>query len=271
MAKSSKKIRICVAGISGKMGREVVKSLPQWTGIELVSVVGLKTAGQNLKDIFGSEAPSLKIAHQLDEELKRNNVDVFLDLTEPHSALKHALCALENGISPIVGTSGLSIQDFKQIEAVTQSAGIPALVVPNFSIGAVLGMKFSQLAAKWIPDVEIVEIHHDQKLDAPSGTAIETAHLIQKARTGCPTAPETKILKVEGVRGGKIADVPIHSLRLRGILAQQSVVFGAMGETLEIKHTVIDRSTYMRGIEISIHKVRSLSGFTVGLESILLQ
>lgn len=132
-------------------------------------------------------------------------------------------------------------------------------------------MKFAQLTAKWIPDAEIIEIHHDQKVDAPSGTALETARLIQQGRVKGPTVPETKVVKTSGARGGKHCEVPIHSVRLRGILAQQSVIFGAIGETLEIKHTVIDRSTYMAGIEISIREIQSLSGLTVGLDSLLLR
>ena len=270
MENSSGKIRLCVAGITGKMGREVVKALPRWPGIVLTSAVGFKSAGQNLRDILGQEAPNLKIAGNLDAELKANSVDVFLDLTEPGSALTHALCAIEKGVPPIIGTSGLGAADIQKIEGVAKSKKVPVLIVPNFSIGAVLGMKFAQLAAKWIPDAEIVEIHHEQKLDAPSGTALETAKLIQQARVKKPTVPETKIIKTEGVRGGKHCDVPIHSLRLSGVLAQQSVIFGSTGETLEIKHSVIDRSTYMNGVEISIRKVQSLSGLVIGLESILL-
>lgn len=143
------------------------------------------------------------------------------------------------------------------------------MVIPNFSIGANLGLEFSQLASKWLPNVEIIEIHHEQKQDAPSGTAIETAKVIHASRTQPSNIPETKYVKISGSRGGKYLDVPIHSIRLNGVLAQQIVLFGGLGETLEIKHTAIDRSTYMGGIELSLRSILSKKGMSVGLQSIL--
>jgi 4-hydroxy-tetrahydrodipicolinate reductase len=270
MIESTKTIRFCLTGAAGKMGREVVKTLPQWQGIELVAALGLKSAGKSLRDLCGAKAPPLTIGSDLKVELAKNKVDVLLDFTEPASALKNALCAIEMGVAPLIGTSGLQEPELKELQKACQESKIPAMIVPNFSIGAVLGMKFAELAAKWIPNVEIVEIHHEQKLDAPSGTALETARLIQVGKGRPTTIPETKYLKVEGARGGKYADVPIHSIRLTGILAQQSVLFGGVGETLEIKHTTTDRSTYMGGVELSLRKILSQSGLTVGLGSILL-
>lgn len=265
----SSTIRFCLAGASGRMGRAVIQASRHWKGIELVSVVGLKTAGLNLRQILGPEAPDLEIQKDLASAFKKDSIDVLVDLTEPSCALAHALCALENRISPVIGTSGLKNPDLEKIEKAAVFHKTPALLARNFSIGAVLTMKFSQIAAKFIPQAEIIEIHHDQKLDAPSGTALQTARMIQEGRTQSPGTPETQYLFLEGVRGGKYEDTPIHSLRLKGIMAQQTVIFGGPGESLEIRHNTTDRSVYMAGIELSIRHVKERSGLTIGIESLL--
>ncbi len=271
MTHPSKVIRFCVAGITGQMGREVVRTLPQWKGLELVSGVASKAGGLKLQDILGQASPDLIIGGDLRDELRNKKFDVLVDLTRPEVAVSHALWAIEKGVSPIIGTSGLEAGDLEVIEKACESKKVPAWVIPNFSVGAVLGMRFAQLAAQWIADVEIIEMHHEKKLDAPSGTALETARLIQKSRLKVPTVPETKVMKAQGARGAQVHEVPIHSVRLSGFLAQQMIIFGAPGETLEIKHSVIDRSTYMGGVELSIRKVRALAGLTIGLESVLFQ
>lgn len=268
-ANTKKKLTFCVSGINGKMGREVVRSLPLWKELELRSAVGRKSVGQNLKDLVGADAPSLIIGGDLGTELKKNPVDILLDLTEPSVALEMALTAIENQVAPVIGTSGLQARELKKIAEACLHHQVPALVIPNFSLGAALALRFYQQAAKWMPDIEIVEIHHEHKRDAPSGTALETARLISQARTLPARALPTEIFKVKGVRGGSYEGIPIHSLRLPGILAEQTVYFGAPGETVEIKHTVTSRSTYMAGIELALRSVRSLSGLTVGLDFIL--
>jgi 4-hydroxy-tetrahydrodipicolinate reductase len=150
-----------------------------------------------------------------------------------------------------------------------RETGVPGMVVPNFAIGAVLMMRFAEIAAAWLPDCEIVEMHHDRKEDAPSGTAQMTAQRIGKARTEEPTRLPRAAIKVEGVRGGSVAAVPIHSVRLPGLVAHQIVMFGGPGETLTLRHDSMDRASFMSGVKLCVRKVRTLEGLAVGMDKLI--
>jgi 4-hydroxy-tetrahydrodipicolinate reductase len=176
---------------------------------------------------------------------------------------------MSRGIPFVSGVTGISNQVVEDIRRLTERHSTPAMLVPNFAIGAVLLMRFSEMAAKWIPDAEIIEFHHEKKVDAPSGTAMLTAQRIAAARTSDPVTPPTQVVKAAGARGGDVDGVPVHSVRMPGLLAHQLVMFGASGELLTLRHDTVDRAVYMPGIKLCVRGVRSLSGLTMGMDRLL--
>lgn len=261
-------IRIALVGACGRMGQEIVRALTNDPQLHLTLAIDRTHRGESLRDVIGPSAPDLLIVDKVGQALDAEDVHVLLDFTHPSSAAGHALSALTRGVAPIVGTSGLSQSDLREIADESKGSQTPALVVPNFAIGAVLMMKFAAQAARWMPNVEIIERHHDGKADAPSGTAVHTAHLIAESRLQDPDKRHD-LIKTEGVRGGSVRDVPIHSVRLPGLAAHQEVMFGARGELLTIRHDTLDRTCFMEGVKLCARRVWSLSGLTVGLDALL--
>lgn len=268
MARPAGTIRVCLVGAAGKMGQESARALAQATGIEVVAAVDRSHGGESLRSIAGPRAPDLVIEEKVGVALDTHEADVLVDFTQPGAAANHAESALKRKVAPVIGTSGLSAQDLRDIAQAAAEHETPAMVVPNFAIGAVLMMRFAQAAAKWLPDVEIVELHHDQKLDAPSGTATRTAELIAAARQAQPKRSE-EMIKVEGVRGGSVAGVPVHSVRLKGLVAHQMVMFGGQGETLTLRHDSLDRTSFMPGVVLAVREVWNRTGLTIGLDDLL--
>lgn len=256
-----------MAGAAGRMGRESARALGGAEGVALVAAVDRRHVGEPLVDVAGSPAPSFPI--QTDLHLALEGANVLLDFTEPGSAFGNAEAALRSGVAPVVGTSGLSPADLEVLARLAQESGVPAMVVPNFAVGAVLMMRFAELAAKWMPSAEIVEMHHDQKLDAPSGTAMRTAEMIASARGAVPERRGDTIVKSEGARGASVQTVPVHSIRLPGLVAHQMVLFGGRGETLTIRHDSLDRSSFMGGVLLAVREVWNQSGLVVGLDRLL--
>lgn len=244
-------IRVVVVGAAGRMGQTAVKCLSADPRFELVGLVG-RTATEGIED-------------NLEACLDRTRPDVLLELTTGRTSGAHALAAINRGIKVVVGSTGMPSTD---VEAINASGGT-CFIVPNFAIGAVLMMRFAELAAKWLPDAEIIELHHERKVDAPSGTAMRTAELIGAARIASPTALPAPLLKAEGARGAVVSEVPVHSVRLRGLLAHQEVLFGGQGEVLTIRHDSLDRSSFEAGILLACQSVQRLSGVVVGLENVL--
>jgi 4-hydroxy-tetrahydrodipicolinate reductase len=194
----------------------------------------------------------------------------MVDFTIPASAMGNIQAALEAGVSPVVGTTGLSPADVEQVRRWTGEAGVGALIAPNFAIGAVLMMQFAAQAAKYMPDAEIIELHHENKLDSPSGTAVMTAQKIVAARETAPRPePSGTVEKIPGGRGAVLEGVHIHSVRLPGYVAHQEVIFGGLGQTLTLRHDSMDRRSFMPGVILAVRKVRTLQGLTVGLEHLL--
>lgn len=262
------KIRLCLVGACGRMGTEVVRAARKWDWVQITHAVDLMHVDENLRDVLGPEAPSLTITDKLGAALDASPADVVLDFTRPGAAVDHALSAIKRRVPVVIGTSGTSQEDLREIAAACEAHQTPAIVVPNFAIGAVLMMRFAELAARWLSHVEIIEMHHDEKLDAPSSTARRTAELISHARTSKPSRLQEKVT-VEGVRGGLVGDIPVHSIRLRGLVAHQIVLFGGSGETLMIRHDTLDRVSFMEGVALALRRVRSLKGLVVGLEPLL--
>ncbi|HEY0867992.1 MAG TPA: 4-hydroxy-tetrahydrodipicolinate reductase [Fimbriimonas sp.] len=264
-------IRVAVVGANGRMGREVLKALTPAEGFQIVAAIDRESLGMNCRDLVGAAGPDLAIEAKVGQALDRAPADVVVDFSSHTGAGAHAQSALKRGASPVIGCTGLSDYDLAEIRRMTAELGVPAMYVPNFAIGAVLMMRFSELAAKWLPNVEIIEMHHDKKEDAPSGTAMLTAEMIHHARKRPPSfSPDTNI-KIQGARGGRFLDVPIHSVRLPGLLAHQQVVFGGPGEALTVRHDSLDRSGFMEGVKLCVRTVKSLQGLTVGMDKILFQ
>ncbi|MNZ68996.1 4-hydroxy-tetrahydrodipicolinate reductase [compost metagenome] len=266
---TTQKIRVAVAGASGRMGREVVKMVLEDEALQLVAAAA-PSAGAVDAGIFAGKANTGVIVKEtLEEALEGANADVLVDFTVPQVAYGHTKTAIHFGVRPIMGTTGFTPEQIAELDELCKQKGIGGLIAPNFSIGAILMMKFAAEAAKYMPHVEIIEYHGDQKLDAPSGTSIKTAELIaqnrQELRQGNPKEEET----IEGARGGYYNGFRIHSVRLPGVFAQQEVVFGGHGQTLKIRHDSYDRAGYMPGVNVAVKKVMTYSGLIYGFEHIM--
>ena len=252
-------IKVAVAGYSGRMGSAVVDAVSAADDMEVVCGI----------DPYATEQAFPTFA-TIDEALAGAQFDVLVDFTQPDVVAKTLAVALPAGIDCVVGTTGMS-QDTLQELASSAADGACLFYAPNFTTGAVLMMLFAQQAAKYFPDIEVIEFHHDGKKDAPSGTAIRTARLIAEARNGASGAPgkETELAGFEGARGALVDGVPVHAVRTAGYVAHQEVIFGSMGQTLTIRHDSIDRASYMPGILMATRAVVDMSGVMVGLEKLM--
>lgn len=271
MRKVSQNIRVSVSGAGGRMGREVVKAVAQAKGMEVVGAVDVAFVGEDAGLLAGAGALGVDVCSDLPGTLKSAAVQVVVDFTTPHVAFDNILTCLQHRVSVVVGTTGLSKDQLQEIEKAAEANETPAFLAPNFAIGAVLMMLFAQQAARYFDCADIVELHHEKKLDAPSGTAERTARMIAEARGRpmiSPDSEETKIT-VPGVRGGVHEGIHIHSVRMPGLVASQEVLFGGLGQTLTIRHDTISRESFMPGVVMAIRTVRELRGLTVGLEKIL--
>lgn len=248
----NKQIRVAVAGANGRMGQEVVKMLGQ--DEQFVYTGAWDTRGDDAAVRASIEAM---------------RPDVLVDFTTPDSIYRHLEICLQNGIRPVVGTTGLTPEQLQEMSRRFEEAGLGCIIAPNFAIGAILCMKFAAMAAKYMPHVEIIELHHDRKLDAPSGTALKTAEMIAAVREnnkqGHPEEKET----IPGARGAEYKGFRIHSVRLPGMVAHQEVLFGATGQTLSIRHDSINRESFMPGVNMAIKAVMNVNGLIYGLEHLI--
>jgi 4-hydroxy-tetrahydrodipicolinate reductase len=261
-------LRVAVVGAAGRMGRETVRALTPSEGFEVVAVIGRSAAGTPMRE-FVPDAPDLILEDKLGAALDRTKPDVLVDYAHYSAAGDHAHQATRRGIPFVFGMTGISDPDVRAIKDMVRETGVPGMIVPNFAIGAVLMMRFAEMAAQWLPDCEIIEMHHDRKEDAPSGTALSTAQRISAARTKEVTRLPRPVIKVEGVRGGSSHGVPVHSVRLPGLLAHQMVMFGGPGEVLTLRHDTSDRASFMAGVKLCVRKVRELSGLTMGMDKLM--
>ena len=244
-------IKVAVLGAKGRMGAETVKAINSTTDLSLVAQIDI--------------SDSL-------EELKTSGAQVVVDFTHPDSVMKNLDFAINNGIHVVVGTTGFDEKKLAEVKTwLTKNSSVGAVIAPNFGLGAVLMMQFAAKAARYFESVEIVELHHPEKADAPSGTASRTAELITESRKSAarPAMPDKTTSALPGARGAKVGDVPIHSVRLRGLVAHQEVLLGDQGETLSIRHDSIDRSGFMPGVLLAIREVVKKPGLTFGLEHLM--
>ena len=244
-----KNIRVLVNGAKGRMGQEVVKAVTAAADLELVDQTDL--------------------GDDLIARIKASQAQAVVDFTTAAVAFENTRKILEAGVHPVVGTSGLLAEQVAKLQQLAQDKGIGGLIAPNFAIGAVLLMKYAQDAAKYLPDVEVIELHHNRKADAPSGTAVKTAQLIAEARKEIPKALVEEKELFEGARGSEVHGVRVHSLRLPGLVAHQEVIFGGTGETLTIRHDSIHRESFMPGVCLACRKVIGTQQLFYGLEHLL--
>lgn len=252
------------------MGQEVLRAVTSDPRFELKLALDRTFVGQNVGELIGTESPVV-LEEKLGAALDREPVDVLIDFSHHSAAVSHSLSAIQRGVRPVIGCTGLSDSGLGEIRSACRETEVGAMYIPNFAIGAVLMMRFAQMAAKWMPDAEIIELHHDRKEDAPSGTAMLTADLIAQGRVSDPTRLPTPLMKAEGARGGKVSGVPIHSVRLPGLLAHQQVMFGGPGEVLTLRHDSMDRKSFMHGVKLSAVKVLELKTLVIGLDKILFE
>ncbi len=244
-------IKVGVLGARGRMGQEVCRAIKANIDLELVAEIDLND--------------SIEI-------LKSSKAEVIVDFTTPEVVMENLKFAIENGIHAVVGTTGFDKTRLDTLrKLLTANPKVGVLIAPNFGLGAVLMMQFAKSAAKHFESAEIIELHHPEKVDAPSGTATRTAELINEARreANLGKMPDKTAKSIDGARGAKIGEVPIHSVRLRGLVAHQEVLFGDKGELLTIRHDSLDRSGFMPGVLVGIREVSSNPGLTVGLEKYL--
>jgi len=257
----SSQIKVAIGGACGRMGREVVKAV--------LSAEDMRLCG--LCDTAPSPLPDTDwpVENDLDEMLRKTRPDVLVDFTAPKTVMDNIRATFAHKVRPVVGTTGITPENLEEIRKMSKSAGVGALIAPNFAIGAVLMMKFAAEATKHMSAVEIIELHHDKKLDAPSGTAIKTAEMISAARSECGMRSAECGIEQPAARGGEFHGTRIHSVRLPGLVAHQEVIFGGLGQTLTIRHDSLDRRSFMPGVLLAIRHVVKDSGVVYGLEKIL--
>jgi 4-hydroxy-tetrahydrodipicolinate reductase len=260
------KIRVAVVGANGRMGREVVKAVLNEPDFELAAGIGRSAESMDLGRLVGMDKCGVLMQSDLELALVESKPDVMVDFTAPKMAAAHTSLAIAHGVRPVMGTTGFTPQDIEMLDKQCKDRGIGGLIAPNFSIGAILMMRYAAQAAKYFPHLEIIEYHGDQKLDAPSGTSIKTAELIaeirEEMRQGNPKEEEI----IEGSRGGYYNGFRIHSVRLPGIFAQQEVIMASQGQSLKIRHDSYDRAAYMPGVTMAVRKVMTYTGMIYGFE-----
>ena len=243
-------IKVGVLGSRGRMGSEVVKAVTEASDLELVAALDL---GDSL------------------DTLVTNGAQVVVDFTTPDSVMANLEFLISKNINAVVGTTGFDDARIAKIKSLLSSSKSGVLIAPNFAIGAVLMMEFATKAAKYFESAEIIELHHPNKVDAPSGTAARTADLMAKSRkeAGLGPMPDATSTSLDGARGATVGDIPVHSVRLRGLVAHQEVLLGGIGETLSIRHDSIDRVGFMPGVLLGVRQVVTHPGLTFGLENFM--
>jgi len=243
-------IKVGVLGARGRMGSEVVKAVTEAADLELVAALDL---GDSL------------------DALVANGAQVVVDFTTPDSVMANLEFLIGNNINAVIGTTGFDDARIAKIKSLLSTSKSGVLIAPNFAIGAVLMMEFATKAAKYFESAEIIELHHPNKVDAPSGTAARTAELMSKSRkeAGLAPMPDATSTSLDGARGATVGDIPVHSVRLRGLVAHQEVLLGGIGETLSIRHDSIDRVGFMPGVLLGVRQVVTHPGLTFGLENFM--
>jgi 4-hydroxy-tetrahydrodipicolinate reductase len=242
-------MRVGVLGAKGKVGATMVAAVQDADDLTFSAGVD---AGDPLSTLVDADT------------------DLVIDFTHPSVVMDNLKFLIDNGIHAVVGTTGFTDERIDEVRGwLTAKPEVAVLIAPNFAIGAVLSMHFAQQAARFFESVEVIELHHPHKADAPSGTAARTARLIAEARKGLPPNPDATSTGLKGARGANVDGIPVHSIRLAGLVAHQEVLFGTMGETLTIRHDSIDRTSFVPGVLLAVRKIHGFPGLTVGIEPLL--
>ena len=253
-------IKVIIAGFKGKMGSTAVQMVKDDQELELAALL----------DPFAAEDQVDGVpVFTRKEALIGFEADVWVDFTTPKFAYENTRFALENGFAPVVGTTGFTPEEIQELTSLSEEKKLGGLIAPNFAIGAILLMQFAAQAAKYFPHLEIIELHHDKKKDAPSGTAVKTAELVSQARTSLQQGAADEEELMAGARGAAFDGFRIHSVRLPGLVAHQEVIFGAQGEGLTIRHDSYDRISFMSGVNLAIKEVVKREKLVYGLEQLL--
>ncbi|MDR2007115.1 MAG: 4-hydroxy-tetrahydrodipicolinate reductase [Acidaminococcales bacterium] len=262
-------LAVLVNGALGRMGREVLKAVSAESDMRLAGAVDIAASGENVADIINIKS-DLVVENDLEKVLADKNPQVVVDFTLPDAVMGNLRVILAQGVRAVVGTTGFSKDDLAELERLARDNSTAVLIAPNFSVGANIMMRLAEAAAKFLPQAEIIELHHDKKMDAPSGTAIATAERVVRARGGCVKQghPDERE-KLAGARGAKIAGVRIHSVRLPGYVAHQEIIFGGLGETLVIRHDSNSRECFMPGVILACRAIAKYNGLIYGLDQIM--
>lgn len=263
-------IPVTVSGANGKMGRETVQTILQQVDMRLVAALGhSRGLGEDVGVVAQGEPCGINLTDNVEDAVSAAEGGVLIDFTLGPAVKEIAISALKHGVAVVIGATAIPPADMAEIEEATRLYKQPVLLVPNFALGAVLMMKFAKEASRYFRWAEIIEMHHEKKLDAPSGTARLTADMMRKARPDGFRSPVQDDESLKGVRGGSVGGIRIHSVRLPGLLAHQQVMLGSHGETLMIQHDARARNAYMPGVLLAIQRVRGLRGLVEGLENVL--
>jgi len=252
-------IRVGVLGAAGRMGQEVRRTVASANDLELVAAVD--------PDHVGEDADGVQITGSVDA-LSDAGAEVAVDFTRPSAVKANVQWCLEHGVHIVVGTTGMTAADIDDLRTVAEGAEANCVIAPNFALGAVLLLRFAAEAARFFDAAEVIELHHDGKADAPSGTALATARAIDAARAGDWSAPDA-IGVDPSSRGADVDGVRVHAVRLPGLVAHEEVLFGGPGQVLTLRHDALDRSAFMPGVLLAVRSVATRPGLTVGLDALL--
>lgn len=257
-------IKVAVTGAKGRMGKEVIEAVLADSETTLSNAIDKFQVGDVVFE-------NIKIEDDIEKSFSLNKPDVVVDFTQPSVIFENIKIYQKLGVKSVIGTTGLKSAQIEEIKAMSEKNSVGCFIAPNFSTGAVLMMEFAKLAAKYFDNAEIIEYHHNQKKDAPSGTAIKTAELMAEVKNNFKGGNVDEIETIEGSRGGnfKAAEIQIHSVRMPGFMASQEVLFGGLGQTLSIRHDSHDRKCYMSGVLMAVKHVYKENNFVYGLENIL--
>jgi 4-hydroxy-tetrahydrodipicolinate reductase len=260
-------IRVLVHGALGRVGKEVVNATCKDPDLRLVGAVDAKANGNSLPLPVGSG--TIPLSKDMGSILTQTEPMVIVDFSTAEASMAMARVAVKQKVNLVIGSTGFSSENLKEIDRLARANRVGAVVASNFALGAVLMIHLAKMAAKYFDNVEIIELHHDQKLDAPSGTAVSTARAIAEAKGKPFVHPKVQKETVAGARGAELQGVALHSVRLPGLMAHQEVIFGTSGQTLIIRHDTINRECYMPGVVMAVKKVVELKGLTIGLDKLL--
>ncbi len=263
------RIRVGVIGAAGKMGREIMKAVMKDDELELVCAVDVSLLGTDCGELCEMNKCGVEISSDLDETIKEKKPDAMIDFTVAKAVSANAPIVLRNGVNLVIGTSGLSEEELNDFGDLAKANDCGVFIASNFAIGAVLMMKFAAEAIKYMPYAEVIEMHHDHKKDAPSGTAVQTLKKMAENRESFRQGAEDEFEKIEGSRGGEYEGMRVHSVRLPGYVAHQEVMFGGLGQILTIRHDSITRESFIPGIMLAVKKVGDIKGLLSGLENIM--